>query len=386
MATPDTSHLLFVLGMHRSGTSALCAALQACGASFGSSLLDPMDGVNDEGFWEDSDVVAVNESLLAAADAQWYSPLPALLERDWLAAEFDSQREVARGILQRGFGPSPVAAVKDPRLCLTLPFWTALCEQQGMASSVCVINRAPMDVALSLQKRDEFPLGLGLRLCQLYQQGIARYAPRDALYLSYDQLLADPVQALDPLLAALSLDGSPQQLAGVVRTDLRHHGGSGLAGPLHEVSAGPVDVEALAVAINEQYPLEHTLADLADRLVNRGEEITRIGSAHSAALATLDERDADLDTLSEEHRHALATITERDQQIGALGDHLSAALATIEERDQQIAEFDRRLAQIGEEHSYALALIQSRDEQLQRVFSKPAIGLMFKAMWQHEQG
>ena len=68
-----------------------------------------------------------------------------------------------------------------------------------------------------------------------------------------------------------------------------------------------------------------------------------------------------------------------------MGDHLSAALATIEERDQQIVEFDRRLAQIGEEHSYALALIQSRDEQLQRVFSKPAIGLMFKAMWQHEQ-
>jgi hypothetical protein len=385
MPTPDSRHILFVLGMHRCGTSALCAALQACGASFGSSLLEPMDGVNDEGFWEDAEVVALNESLLAAAGARWYTVVPALLQQDWQAAAFDHQREQGRQILQRGFGAGPVEAVKDPRLCLTLPFWLALCAEAGVASSVCVIGRAPMEVARSLAKRDGFPLGYGLRLYQAYHQGIARHAPRDAVYLGYQQLLADPLQAMTPLLLALSLDPSPPRLAAVVRAELRHHAEPGAHGPLYQAAPGPVDVGALAVAIDEQYPLESTLAELADSVVSRGAQLTRVGEAHSTALATLDQRDADLDKLSAEHRHALATITERDRQLGELADHLAVALATIDERDQQITEFDRRLAKLGDEHSYALALIQSRDEQLQRVFAKPAIGQLFKAMWKHEQ-
>jgi hypothetical protein len=50
--------LLIVAGMHRSGTSALCAALESVGASFGSELLEPMEGVNAEGFWEDPGTAA----------------------------------------------------------------------------------------------------------------------------------------------------------------------------------------------------------------------------------------------------------------------------------------------------------------------------------------
>jgi DNA repair ATPase RecN len=61
------------------------------------------------------------------------------------------------------------------------------------------------------------------------------------------------------------------------------------------------------------------------------------------ALATLDERDADIVSLSAEHRQALATI---------------------EERDEQIREFDQRLAKLGEEHSYALTIVRERDAQL----------------------
>ena len=64
MQADNNRKLLFVVGMHRSGTSALCAALEACGATFGGELLGAMPGVNDEGFWEDEAVVALNERLL----------------------------------------------------------------------------------------------------------------------------------------------------------------------------------------------------------------------------------------------------------------------------------------------------------------------------------
>ena len=89
-----------------------------------------------------------------------------------------------------------------------------------------------------------------------------------------------------------------------------------------------------------------------------------------------------------EHEHALSVISERDQrlkELEGLGEHLSQALDTISERDAQIAEFDRRLSKLGEEHSYALNLIQARDEQLQLCFEKPVIGMLFRAMWKHDQ-
>ncbi len=52
MRVSGSQSLLIVTGMHRSGTSALCAALAACGVSFGDRLIGAIAGVNDEGFWK----------------------------------------------------------------------------------------------------------------------------------------------------------------------------------------------------------------------------------------------------------------------------------------------------------------------------------------------
>ncbi|MEZ5566791.1 MAG: hypothetical protein R3E54_00255 [Halioglobus sp.] len=92
MSEAGSRHLLFVVGMHRAGTSALCAALSACGASFSDKLLPPMAGVNDEGFWESVEVVAINEQLLAAAGFEWFSAPADAENLDWSEAKFDAFR------------------------------------------------------------------------------------------------------------------------------------------------------------------------------------------------------------------------------------------------------------------------------------------------------
>ena len=343
MQKADSRQILFVLGMHRSGTSALCAALQACGASFGADLLEPMGGVNEEGFWEDVDVVAVNERLLEAAGARWYSATARALEVDWLSIDFDPERERAREILRRGFGDGPLEAVKDPRLCLTLPFWTALCEELAIDTAFCAINRAPLEVARSLERRDGFPVGYGLRLYELYHRGIARHAPGNITYLGYDELLADAVRVMGRLSAALPLAASSEALSTVVRGDLRHHRGPGTDSILCQASVGRLDEEALAVAISEEYPVELALAEMAVAMVERGAELTRMGELHSVALDTINARDGQISTLN------------------------------------------GQLSKLGQEHTYALDLIRSRDAQRERVFSKPLIGPLFRAVWKYEQ-
>ena len=355
-------HLLLIAGMHRSGTSALCAALERCGVSFGSNLLSPMAGVNEDGFWEDADVVALNEQLLERLGGTWFAPPPGLGEVDWNSTTWsDLHGPAARTLLARGFGPAPLQALKDPRLCLTLPFWLAACSEQELPVTVCLVSRAPLEIARSLQKRDGFPPGYGLRLYASYRRLLAANAPPGSLHVTYEALLRDPSAVMLALSEALPLELPEDGLVGTVRRDLRHHEEQPGDPVLGEPDGRKIDQAALEAAIERDFPAVDLAPDLARCLVARGEQLTRLGGEHAVALATLNQRDADIDRLSALHREALATI---------------------DERDAQIREFDRRLAETGAH----LALALDRLQQIQRIMSLPVIGHMLRAMkWVYER-
>lgn len=440
METYNTRHVLFLVGMHRSGTSALCAALHACGASFGSGLLGPMERVNERGFWESAEVVALNERLLALTGASWYSVTSAHLKIDWTSSPFDAERREAEVVLGRGFGPGPLEVVKDPRFCITLPFWLALCKKMGLPTSVCVMNRTPAEVCQSLEDRDGFPVGYGIRLLRTYLQGIAASVPKDALYATYARLLAEPVHMLRELEKSLPIRVDEKKLIAAVLVEMKHQHARNEE-PSDEIRSGAnVRSDLLNSQIEKLYPIENTLSDLACTMVHRGRELTRIGEAHARALETLSQRDADIKRLSEELEYATSIIAARDaqteifnQRLQQIGDLHTQALAIVKERDRQLENFDRRLREIGELHSRALIVIEERDEQqkvfsqrlteigslhtralhviedkdlkvielarsnseiaeklndiearLQRMFQKPGLGLLFRAMWKYE--
>jgi hypothetical protein len=279
-----------------------------------------------------------------------------------------------------------VCAAKDPRFCLTLPFWLDVCGEIGLAVKVCVISRAPLEVARSLLKRDGFPLGYGLRLCSAYRAALASALPADALQVSYGELLADTAAVMRRLAEALPLAVNPDKLAAGVRPELRHQVSDSPAGEPTQRAAKDPAAAGLEDAIANGYPADQVMAEFARELVARGQQLSRVGTAHSEALATLDQRDADVAALSAEHRRALATIEQRDTEIEALSAQHRQALATIDERDEQIREFDRRLAQIGEEHSYALEIIRERDAQLDHIYNLPALGLAVRLLKKNAQG
>jgi len=440
METNTSRHILFLVGMHRSGTSALSAALHACGASFGSGLLQPMEGVNARGFWESAEVVELNERLLSLIGTNWFSVNSVHLQVDWTLPDFDAERIEAAGVLQRGFGAGPLEVVKDPRLCITLPFWLALCKDMELRTSVCVMTRAPVEVCRSLEERDAFPIGYGIRLLRTYLRGIAASEPPGTLYATYERLLASPVDLLHELEASLPLTLNEQKLLAAVLVEMKHQRATTEESAIGWGDGNTVDLEWLDSQIDDLYPIESALAEMADKMVFRGRELTRIGEAHTKALQTLVERDADVKRLSEEltyarsiierrdsetmglneklqqignlHTQAMAVVNERDRQLKKfdtrlreLGDLHSQALLVIEERDEQQAEFCRRLSEIGELHTKAIRVIGEKDasilelarlkndmerelqknnDQLQRIFQKPGVGRLFRAIWKHE--
>src|SRR5688500_11187312 len=151
-----STRAIWVLGMHRSGTSLTAGALRLLGADLGPTdgFLPADERDNPKGYWEQKAVIDLNVELLARLSGS--SVAPPAFPTGWAARpELDDLRARAREILA-GFDASGCWARKDPRLRLTLPFWLPLVDES--AAIVCL--RSPRDVAASLRARDpDGPLG-----------------------------------------------------------------------------------------------------------------------------------------------------------------------------------------------------------------------------------
>ena len=62
--------LIFITGMHRSGTSALAKVFADAGFDAGSNLIPP-DKDNPTGYWEDFDIFNLNNAILSRLFLTW---------------------------------------------------------------------------------------------------------------------------------------------------------------------------------------------------------------------------------------------------------------------------------------------------------------------------
>lgn len=197
--------LVFVAGMHRSGTSATVRLLNLIGASLGDeSRLMEAQPDNPLGFWEARDFSQLNDRLLLALGGSWKRP-PALW-RDWADAPAMEpwRAEAAELVAQLVADGAGVHAVKDPRFCLTLPLWLRVTPE----ARVLIPFRDPLAVAQSLQRRNGMPIADGVDLWLTYIQTLFAQLPSDAaqpVLVDYEDLLADPYAASCQLAEDLGL-------------------------------------------------------------------------------------------------------------------------------------------------------------------------------------
>ena len=195
---------LVVLGMHRSGTSAVTGALRLCGAWTGDeSELTSANPENPRGFWERRDVRRICDRLLHTAEADWWKVAafgPASVPPEVLA---EQRREFGRVVASLGAHDAWV--VKEPRLCLLLPVL-----RDCIANPFCIhIFRNPLEVARSLQIRNGFGIAGGIALWEAYNRhalSASKDLPR--VFVSHESLMLHPVETLDGLLDRLDALGA----------------------------------------------------------------------------------------------------------------------------------------------------------------------------------
>ena len=150
---------LLVLGMHRSGTSSMAGAMVRLGGA-ALNLLPASGTTIREAFGNPSVLMTLNNQILAAGGSHWEDWRQFDPSRIDAAAAFALEGQ-ARSALAGEFGDASLAVIKDPRMCRLMPFWSSVFRQANWSVRPVLQLRSPLEVALSLNRRDGIPLGLG---------------------------------------------------------------------------------------------------------------------------------------------------------------------------------------------------------------------------------
>jgi hypothetical protein len=153
---------LIVIGMHRSGTSALTRVVNILGAALPSQLLELDPAIphetNELGFWEGLEVNTLNNEFLSSIGSSWddTARIPETVFRSDAAR---SMRDRIVRHLEAEFKDAPLFAIKDPRIARLAPLWIEALKAFGAEANFILAFRNPAEVAQSLLKRDQMGRG-----------------------------------------------------------------------------------------------------------------------------------------------------------------------------------------------------------------------------------
>lgn len=235
-----------VLGMHRSGTSALARVLNLCGAYLPANLRPPKLGSNAKGFWEAEQVIELNDRILAKLGGSWNRVEFDLPVSGGLVDDFLSD---AQTLLVSEYGMQDPILIKDPRIGVLAPLWHRALIASGYRPVYVVPVRNPLEVARSLHARGDMSVQDGLQLWSDYSSRIEMFVQTlpDVIHVRFTDLLgnwravvrhiADRLDVpLDVWLHAQEVDrflepGLRHQA--VNETDLDSHEGDQAVGAMH---------------------------------------------------------------------------------------------------------------------------------------------------------
>ncbi|MEK9808295.1 MAG: hypothetical protein VW373_09655, partial [Halieaceae bacterium] len=366
--TSSTQELLLICGMHRSGTSLVTHCFELFGYGLGDNLMEPGED-NPTGFFEDLDVVAINDALLLENGSAWDAPVFVESARlDWSARILKE----AVATLKEKLVLAPRLAIKDPRVCLTLPFWREAASELGVSLRLCLVYRNPLDIAASIERRNGLPLSQGLALTQLYWSALMQQTSADEFVVDYREFVADPNAALEKLSSWLTFPPSDALLGPFleqfVDPALQHHdhtrtdaGGAQSSMPegLHQMAelmqkraAGASLPKASWQKASHADP-EAAQALFAYQLAGRVTRVEVLTEKIAELELSISHQQFELDSLNRQRE-------ERDDAIAVLEEKLVATNAQLEglklEKAQAIFELEDIQAQKRERETHISSL------------------------------
>jgi hypothetical protein len=196
---------VLVLGMHRSGTSALARVASLLGAALPRDLntgtvRDPVD------HWEPLPLVECHDEMLWETGGRWC---------DWRAFRPDDSaagllarfKNEISGIVAEQFGSAPLFVLKDPRISRFVPLYRDILKDMAIAPRYLLALRNPLAVMMSLRARDDMTPGFAALLWLRHVLDAERFTRGEPRAIaSYERLVADWRPVMADAAAGLGLD------------------------------------------------------------------------------------------------------------------------------------------------------------------------------------
>jgi len=297
--------------------------LKCAGVHMGDDLdfLPAREEENPAGSWEHSGFHALNERLLIHLGGGWdMADLPG----GWMSRDdLEPFRECASRLIERmdiEANGGIAWGWKDPRNSITIQFWRDVLPDLRVV--VCVRN--PLDVAASLQRRNNFSLAASNKLWLSYYRNIIDNVPEHARIVTCREAwFADPRAELKRVLTKLGLPVNEKTLGltqTLVNPALQHHHSS-----LDQLIASDSCPEIIdmyvrlcdAAGANGQGPApgENFTASLAPL----PGESSRGDLARSRFHVEIAQREEHIRRLSNENAALRKSMDDALSQLGALG-------------------------------------------------------------------
>lgn len=205
--------VVFIVGMGRSGTSALTRVLSLCGCSVPELLVEAKE-VNAKGAWEPVESWKLNNEFFFKNGTMAYDPSLRLQEE--VCADrntIENYVEKIRCFLARCPSASPLL-IKDLGITEVMEHWFEAARRAGFSVKVAVAVRHPQEVFLSWKSMSGASLEITnarwLKFSLLAERR-SRGGPR--VFVEYSNLLDDWQAEITRVSDALSIDLKPNAIS-----------------------------------------------------------------------------------------------------------------------------------------------------------------------------
>lgn len=205
--------IFMMLGMPRSGTSAITRSLKALGIDLGSKLL-PADDRNEKGFYEDGEVLyQINRGVSAVMKYRWMDLSMDDKQIDQIPLLRD-YKHYAMGIVCEHLASFASWGFKDPRTLTIFPFWQSVIKAVNAQERYVLVVRHPLAAANSVAKFANTDVKSGLLLwVKFIYHALAATENKMRVVVSYEMMMKNPRLQLERMRNRLDISFIPDEAA-----------------------------------------------------------------------------------------------------------------------------------------------------------------------------
>lgn len=372
---------LVVLGMHRSGTSAIAGALSKMGIALGTKLL-PGNEYNEKGHFENIHIINANNDILDSLYSSW-DDLLLLDEEWWQRPNLIPHRNAIKRILHQEFSANELFCIKEPRISIILPFWISILQELNIEPLFIIPLRHPLEVAESLKARDGFSVEKGLLLWMNNVLSIEFFSrPYKRCFVSFDDFLRNPADELHYVFDKLGLvlPENPSQLDtiadGLLDPKLKHHNISDLS--LSNSALSFIDrFNTILFKFKQDADLETGDLTAIDEIRDKYKRLSSVFYNQDIKKALLS-----VTNLNRQINDLNQAVTERDIHVAIHRQSAADRDAQINNLNQAVAERDRKIAFILEQLNNEKATITEMRRSTSWRITIPLrfVGTIFKSI------